>query len=402
MIQRFDERIREGLVLFDGSMGALLSSMGYSVECPEILNVQYPDVIAGIHASYVEAGAQVTICNSLGATRLKLRRAGLSDRAAELTRAAVANARRGVDGRAYIALDVGSTGDFLAPMGTLTLDELVENYREQVRAGAEAGADFILMETQIDIGECRAAALAARETGLPVAASFTYNPNGRTLTGGSPECAALILAAAGATVIGVNCSSGPAEMLPILQATRRVSPLPMLVEPNAGLPETGPDGKAHYPFTAEAMLPYMQGLLDAGAAAIGGCCGTTPEHIARFAPLLAGRPAPQPVCGDTEYICSARNYVPVQDAAAALTEIEDVEDLYDLEPGEYPLLDLQGLSPEEAADLVGEAQSISAAPLCFRGDGDALTAALRAYTGVAGVDASDSDAILAEYGAKKL
>ena len=403
MTKRFDEYLRKNLVLFDGSMGALLASMGYSVECPEILNVQHPDVIAGIHARYVEAGARATICNSLGATRLKLRRAGLSDHAAELTRAAVENARRGVEGRAYIALDVGSTGDFLAPLGALTLDELVDNYREQVRAGAEAGADFILMETQIDIGECRAAALAARETGLPVAASFTYNANGRTLTGGSPECAALILAAAGAQVIGVNCSTGPAEMLPILQATRRVSPLPMLVEPNAGLPETGPDGKARYPFSAEAMVPYMKELLDAGAAAIGGCCGTTPEHIARFAPLLNGRAAPQPVCGDAEYICSARSYAPVREAAEALTEIADIEDLYDLEPEEYPLIDLGGLSPAEAAALVCEAQSASSAPLCFRGGADALEAALRAYTGVAGVDAPAACAeILAAYGAKRL
>ena len=402
-MKRFDERIRERLVLFDGSMGALLASMGYSVECPEILNVEHPEVIASIHERYVQAGAQATICNSLGATRLKLKRTGMSDRAAEFTRAAVENARRGVNGQAYVALDVGSTGDFLAPLGSLTLDELIENYREQARVGAESGADFILLETQIDIGECRAAALAARETGLPIAASFTYNPNGRTLTGGSPECAALILASVGASVIGVNCSTGPAEMLPILEATRRVSPLPMLVEPNAGLPETGPDGKARYPFTAEAMLPYMKSILDGGASAIGGCCGTTPEHIARFAPLLEGRAAPKPVCGSVSYICSSRRFAPVEEAASALTEIEDVEDLYDLEPDEYPVLDLRGSAPEEAAELVNEAQSVCSAPLSFRAaEEPVLEAALRAYTGVAGVDADGCDGAIAAYGAKRL
>ena len=402
-MKRFDERIREGLLLFDGSMGSLLASMGYSVECPELINAEHPEVIAGIHARYVEAGAQVVICNSLGATRLKLKRLGLSERAAELTRAAVANARCGAEGRAYTALDVGPTGDFLAPMGSLTLEDVIDNYREQTRAGADAGADLILMETQIDIAECRAAALAARETGLPVAASFTYNTNGRTLTGGAPECAALILASVGASMIGVNCSTGPAEMLGILEAMRRVSPLPVLVEPNAGLPEPGPDGRMVYPFTAETMLPYMEKIVAAGASAIGGCCGTTPVHIARFAPLLAGRSVPQPVCGEAEYICSARRFAPVSEAAAGLTKIEDVEDLYDLEEAEYPLFDLTGLSPADAVDLVNEAQAISPAPLSFHcADADVLRAALRTYTGVAGVDAPGLADVCAEYGAKEL
>lgn len=402
-MERFDARIRRERLLFDGSMGALLGSMGYSVECPELLNVEHPEVIEAVHARYVQAGAQVTICNSLGATRLKLRRMGLSDRAAELTRAAVENARRGVDGQAYVALDVGSTGDFLAPLGTLTVDELIANYLEQARAGAEAGADLILMETQIDIGECRAACLAARETGLPVAASFTYNPNGRTLTGGTPECAALILAAVGAQAIGVNCSSGPAEMLPILEATRRISPLPMLVEPNAGLPETDAAGRAVYPYSAEDMFPYMRALVEAGASAIGGCCGTTPDYIARFAPLVKGLAAPAPIAPEAAYICSARKYVEIGEARETLAGIDDIEDLYDLDPDEVPLLDLSGLSPQEAAALAQEAQASTSAPLCFRADdGEALDAALRSYTGVAGVDAAGCEAVAARYGAISL
>ena len=180
-MKKFDERIRERVLLFDGGMGTQLAARGFSVECPELINAEHPEVIREIQTRYVEAGANVLISNSLGASRLKLRRAGLSDRAAELTRLSVENACAAAQGRAYVALDVGSTGDFLAPMGSLTLEQLLENYSEQTRAGAEAGADLILMETQIDIGECRAACLAARETGLPVAASFTFNPNGRTL-----------------------------------------------------------------------------------------------------------------------------------------------------------------------------------------------------------------------------
>ena len=184
---------------------------------------------------------------------------------------------------------------------------------------------------------------------------------------------------------------------------RSVSPLPVIVQPNAGLPETGPDGKASYPFTAEMMLPHMRAILDAGASAIGGCCGTTPEHIALFSQLLPGRTPPTPACAEVEYICSPRRYAPVQGVADALTEIEDPEDLYDLEPDEFPLLDLTGLSPAEAAALVDEAQAICAAPLCFRAsDEEALAAALRAYTGVAGVDAAGCDAAIALYGAKRL
>ena len=403
-MKRFDERIREEVLLFDGSMGALLASMGYSVECPEILNVEHPKVIADVHARYAAAGAQVTIANSLGASRLKLRRLGLAERAREFTRAAVCNARKGAGDGVYVALDVGSTGDFLAPLGTLTLEDLIDNYREMIREGADAGADLVLMETQIDIAECRAACLAARETGLPIAASFTFNPNGRTLTGGAPECAALILGALGASAMGVNCSGGPEEMLPALRDMRGISPLPVIVQPNAGLPQTDAEGRASYPFTPEMMVPHMRAILDAGAAAIGGCCGTTPEHIARFAPLLEGRAAPQPICGDAPRICSARQHLPVAEAVQALVEIEDPEDLYDLDPDDCPLFDLRKMQPDEAAQAVQDAQAISAAPLCFRAsDAETLAAALRAYVGVAGVDADAScAAVLAEYGAQRL
>lgn len=396
----FDRRIAEGRMLFDGSMGALLSSMGYSMECPELLNVDAPEVIEGIHAMYAQAGADVTIANSLGATRMKLERAGLSGRAAELARAAVRNARRGAGVDVYVALDVGSTGNFLWPLGTNTLDALIENYREAMLAGAEAGADLILMETQIDIAECRAACLAAGDTGLPVAASFTFNPNGRTLTGGSPECAALILAAAGACAMGVNCSAGPQDMLPALEAMRRVSPLPVIVQPNAGLPANDASGRAVYPYTAEMMRPHMRALLDAGAAAIGGCCGTTPEHISQFAGLVRGVPAPQAACGDAQYICSTRRYVDARSVKENLVEIADIEDLYDLDADELPLIDLSGLSPNAARDAVNEAQSICSAPFIFRADSDeALEAALLTYAGVAGVDFPGA---IAGYGAVKI
>ncbi len=402
-MKRFDECIRGNVLLFDGSMGALLASMGHSMECPELLNVEKPDVIASVHERYAKAGAQTTITNTLGSSRLKLKRTGYADRAAEFTRAAVENARRGAGENVYVALDVGSTGDFLAPLGSLSMDDVLDNYREMTKAGAEAGADLVLLETQIDIAECRAACIAARETGLPVAASFTFNPNGRTLTGGSPECAALILAAVGATVMGVNCSGGPQEMLPILKAMRSVSPLPVIVQPNAGLPETDADGNVRYPFTPEIMLPHMQELLEAGASAIGGCCGTTPEHIALFATLTEGRTAPAPVCGDKDYICSTRQYVEIPDLAD-LTVITDTEDLYDLDPDELAIIDLAGLSPEEAAETAVEAQSICSAPLSFRSDDTGvLAAALLNYAGVAGVDAPEScDAAIAAYGAKRL
>lgn len=403
-MKRFDEKIRETVLLFDGSMGALLSSMGHVSECPELFNVENPELIQSIHRQYREAGANVLITDSLGSNPVKLGRLNLSGRSAELTRAAVQNARAIARDQAYVALDVGPTGEFLAPLGSMSLEDMIQAFRTVCLAGSEAGADLILLETMTDIAEARAACLAARETGLPICASFTFEPNGHTLTGGSPECAALCLEAVGARAMGINCSGGPVEMLVPLDAMRRVCALPVVVQPNAGLPQVDAEGKAHYRFSAQDMAPLMRDILNHGASAIGGCCGTTPEHIRLMAPLTGG-PVPSPICGNTKYVCSSRVALSLDEALQRAVTVDEVDDLYDLEEEDSAaILSLTGLDPEQAAQLMDEAQSATKKPLLLRADcPEALRSALRHYVGVAGVFASgDLETVLAEYGAHKI
>lgn len=385
----FYQALTEGRLLFDGSMGALLSSMGHQSDCPELYTVERPEVIRDVHRRYKDAGANVMIACSLGATPIKLQHKGISERAAELSRAAVSVAREVAGDTAYVAFDLGPCGEFMQPVGELTFEEAVQNFRVALEAAKEAGADFALLETMTDIAECRAACIAAREASLPVVASFTFEKNDRTLTGGTPECAALSLWAAGACAMGINCSGGPEEMIAPLRAMRLVSPLPVVVQPNAGLPTVDENGKAVYTFTPESMLPLMADIIEEGAAAIGGCCGTTPKHIKAFAGLEK-KPFVSGWDGE-ERICSARNAVVKAEAREAMAEIDDLEDLYDLEKEDLcAVLDLTGLSAAKAADYVEEAQSMTKIPLVLRADNkEALVAALRVYTGMAGVIAGD-------------
>jgi len=395
----FTEELKNNRLLFDGSMGALLSSMGKASDHPELYNIEEPELIQGVHQRYIDAGANVVITDSLGATPLRLRRTDLVDRVPELTEAAVRNARCAAGDKALVALDIGPSGEFMQPSGRYTLEEMMDSFSVCAEAGAKVGADFILLETMTDIAECRAACLAAKKTGLPVAASFTFE-NGRTLSGGTPECAALTLAAAGAVAVGINCSTGPEQMLAPLAAMRKVTPLPVIVQPNAGLPEIDADGRAHYKFSPEDMLPHMKNILDAGASAIGGCCGTTPEHIALFSTLDFSAPA-SPAWDGTKYICSARAYVSLDEALENAAEIDDTEDLYDLEDEAAAVLNLNDTDADDVADLLIEAQMASNIPLIFRCENEeVLETALLNYPGVAAVFAPAAcSAVCEKYGA---
>ncbi|NLG26133.1 MAG: homocysteine S-methyltransferase family protein, partial [Clostridiales bacterium] len=397
-------RLARQRLLFDGSMGALLSQMGYRGECTELHNVEHPDVVLDIHRRYLAAGADVIIANSLGATTVKLRRMGLSDRADELTAAAVRLARRAAGDRALVALDVGTVGEFLRPAGSLEMAELIESFRRCMAVGAAEGADLILMETMTDIAECRAGALAGRALGLPIACSFTFEPNGRTLTGGTPACAALALGALGVAAMGINCSAAPASMPKPLAAMRAASPLPVIVQPNAGLPIVDSRGETRFPIGPDEMRPQMADILAAGAAAIGGCCGTTPEHIAKMRTLDLSQP-PESGWDGVARICGGRVSLPLSEAIAGLREAEDVDALYDLdEDAACALIPLRGLSPDQAAELAREAQAATSLPLAFAGgSAEALRAALTEYAGVAGVQCDGANAaVAAQFGALPL
>lgn len=397
----FRQALKRRVLLFDGSMGALLGLMGVETECPDLLSVTRPELIRGIHEAYVKAGADVILSNTFGATSIKLQRAGLEERSAEITAAAVRNARAA--GAPIVALDLGPTGRFLAPVGDVRFDQMMDSLRTFCRAGADAGAELIVIETQTDLAEMRCALIAARETGLPVVASSTYSGNARTLTGGSPECAVMIADALGAAAAGINCSGGPLEMIRPLTLMRSVSPLPVVVQPNAGLPSVGPNGRAVFPFGPDAMVPHMEVILAAGASAIGGCCGTTPDHIAKMRPLVDAAEPPVSVWDGVIRICSSRTHIPLSEAMDTIEEVGDPEDLYDLEPDAVPLIDLRGLSPEEARSTVEAAQTMTKAPLAFRSyEAETLDAALMVYTGVALTDCAGLDDVVARWGAIRM
>jgi 5-methyltetrahydrofolate--homocysteine methyltransferase len=274
--------------LFDGGMGTMLQAKGLQPgECPERLNIERPDVVRSVHRAYVQAGADFITANTFGASRRKL-----GEDPAPYIAAGVRLAKEA--GAPWVALDIGPLGGLLEPFGDMSFQDAYDQFAQIVAAGAEAGADVILIETMSDLLEAKAALLAAREhSSLPVFATMTFGEDGRTFLGTDPRAAAVTLTSLGADVIGVNCSLGPKALLPVVSGTH----LPVMVQPNAGLPRLEGE-RTVYDVTAEDFAQAGGAFLDAGAAILGGCCGTAPEHIAALKPLVSSRrpirrPAPE-------------------------------------------------------------------------------------------------------------
>ena len=264
----------------------MLQAKGLALgEHPELAALEHPDWLLDIHRAYVEAGAQILCANTFGANREKLKRTGKT--VEEVIAPSIALAREAAAGRALVALDLGPTGQLLEPTGSLDFETAVDIFAQEVRAAVSAGADLVMIETMTDLQECRAALLAVKENSdLPVLVSMTYEERGRTFLGHSPACAALTLEGMGADAIGVNCSLGPREMPSLVEELTRWTTLPVSVKPNAGLPDPGGAG---YDITAEQFAQAMAELAELGAKCYGGCCGTTPEYIARLCQALEGR-----------------------------------------------------------------------------------------------------------------
>ena len=269
--------------LFDGGMGSMLQRAGLTAgESPERLNLTAPEVVEGIHRAYVQAGADIITANTFGASRRKL-----GEDPAPYIAAGIALAKRA--GAAYTALDIGPLGGMLEPFGEMSFDEAYGMFAEIAEAGAEAGADLVLVETMSDLLEAKAALLAVRErTDLPVFVTMTFGEDGRTFLGTDPAAAAVTLTALGADVIGLNCSMGPRQLRGALREILRCTHLPVMIQPNAGIPRLV-DGQTVYDVEPEEFALCAGEFLEDGAAILGGCCGTTPEHIRALRPLLEGR-----------------------------------------------------------------------------------------------------------------
>ncbi|MBQ7476133.1 MAG: homocysteine S-methyltransferase family protein, partial [Selenomonadaceae bacterium] len=266
--------------IFDGAMGTMLQRGGLKAgACPELMNVENPDVVKKIHQAYIDAGANIITTNTFGASSIKLAHYGIENRARELNFAAVKIAKEIAGSDVKVAGDIGPTGKFISPLGDLDFEDAYKIFSEQAKFLAEAGADYLIIETCIDIQEMRAALLAAHDVcNLPVICQLSYSEGGRTVTGTDAKTAAVILDAMGASVIGVNCSLGPEQLVPVVKILAENSSVPISVQPNAGMPYLE-DGVTKFPMDAKTFGSWGKKLAEVGATFIGGCCGTTPEHI---------------------------------------------------------------------------------------------------------------------------
>lgn len=297
-----------GPVILDGGLGTMLQSKGLKLgEHPELAALEHPDWLLDIHRAYVEAGTQLLCANTFGANREKLRRTGKT--VEEVIPPAIAIAKEAAAGRALVILDIGPIGQLLEPTGTLDFETAVDIFAQEVRVGAAAGADLVKIATMTDLQECRAALLAVKENcDLPVIVSMTYEERGRTFLGHSPASAALTLEGMGADAIGINCSLGPREMPALVEELARWTNLPIMVKPNAGLPDPGGAG---YDITADEFAAAMAELTDLGVKLYGGCCGTTPEYIAKLCRALEGKTIREVPRSVPAAVCSPVQVVPI-------------------------------------------------------------------------------------------
>ncbi|MCQ2508106.1 MAG: homocysteine S-methyltransferase family protein [Dorea sp.] len=273
-------------LILDGATGSNLQKAGMpSGVCPERWILDHPEALIGLQQDFIRSGTQILLAPTFSGNRLKLREYGLDDQIEEINSALVRLSKKAVstyehlEKPVFVAGDMTMTGESLAPMGRMTMPELIDIYKEQAAILCAAGVDLFFIETMMSLAETRAAVIAIREVcDLPIIASLTFNEDGRTLFGTDPETAIVVLQSLGASVVGINCSTGPDKMIEIVERMRKFANIPLMAKPNAGLPKFV-DGKTVYDMTAEEFASYGPALIKSGAALVGGCCGTSPDHI---------------------------------------------------------------------------------------------------------------------------
>ncbi len=310
------EKIRSSITYCDGGAGTLLQSWGLQAgEKPEMWNITNPDKIIEMHRQYLNAGAEIITACTFGANRLKF------DNLEDIITSAIKNAKTACDGfDAYVALDIGPTGRMLEPLGDLSFEEAVSVFAETVRIGADAGADLVLIETMNDSLEAKAAVLAAKENcDLPVFVTCVYDETKKLMTGADPAAMIAMLEGLGADAIGINCSLGPRQMLEIVPEFAQNASVPIIVNPNAGLPRSE-NGKTVFDIDADEFAEIMCEIVKAGATIIGGCCGTTPEHIAKAVEKAKNLPFKLPEKKNLTVISSYTHAVRIGDAPVIIGE----------------------------------------------------------------------------------
>jgi 5-methyltetrahydrofolate--homocysteine methyltransferase len=286
--------LKQKILVIDGAMGTMLQANGMkSGECPELWNINHPEIVKQIHTSYLEAGADIILTNTFGANGVKLLKLKQQDRLKEINKQAVKIAREAAEeymekysNQVFIAGSVGPTGEILQPIGPLKTEEAYQGYEDQIKEMASTGVDMILLETFYDLSEIKLALKAVKEnTDLPVFASMSFDDSKKTIYGITPERAVEELFKEEADGVGANCGSGPKLLYEIMTRMRTITDSLLLVEPNAGMPYLK-DNRVVYPATPEEMAEYAEKFVKLKVNIIGGCCGTTPEHIKAIAKIV--------------------------------------------------------------------------------------------------------------------
>lgn len=311
--EAFRELVKKDPVLLDGATGTNLQKAGMPVGvCPEQWILENSEVLIDLQKRYVEAGTDILFAPTFTASRIKLKEYGLEDHLEEMNRKLVALSKEAAKGtNALVAGDLTMTGEQLYPLGDLMFEDLVDVYKEQAKIIAEAGADLFVVETMMSLQECRAAVLAIREVcDLPVMVSLTYNEDGRTLYGTDPVTAVVVMQSLGADAVGMNCSTGPEAMLEPIAKMAEYATIPLLAKPNAGMPELI-DGQTVFNVEPEEFAEVGKKLVEEGATIIGGCCGTTPEHIRALKEAVKGIPVKAPLQTKRRMLTSERKSVEI-------------------------------------------------------------------------------------------
>lgn len=394
-------QIRFPLIL-DGATGTELQKCGYKGDVSaEQWVLDNPESIVGIQKGYVAAGSNVLYSPSFGANRRKLEEHGIFNRTADYNRRLATLSQKAADGRAFVAGDISPTGLFLSPLGEASFEELVDIYTEQAAGLEQAGVDLFVIETMMTLSDARAAVLAVRSVSdKPIFVTFTCDENGRSLSGTDITAALTVLQGMGIDAFGLNCSAGPAEMLPQIKRLREFSRVPLIVKPNAGMPEIV-DGKTVYNCPPEQFVELIPEFLASGVAIFGGCCGTTAEHIAALSKALQNAETVAPAPKFTDLLPASTEkltaYLPVDARCGKVLAVTpDFEDeLSDALDTDDAMVAVR-LDTWEDVELFADCQYMISKPLCIVcDDADILEAALRAYQGRALYEGALPDSALA-------
>lgn len=310
------EYIKNNILIFDGAMGTMLQQKGLQIgENPEIFGLKNPDKLMEIHKLYLEAGSNVITTNTFGANELKLDKLGYTveevvDNAINMAKKAIEESDKSKP--RFVALDLGPIGEMLEPIGTLSFDRAYEIFKRQAIQGEKSGANLIIIETMMDLYEAKAAVLAAKEnTNLPVFCTMTFDENGRSFTGCMPESMVATIEGLGVDAIGVNCSLGPKQLIPIVEKISKMATVPVIVQANAGLPDIV-NGQAIYNVDSEEFFIGVEKFVQLGASIIGGCCGTNPEFIKKISDNISTLKKVEIEKNNSCVVCSPSKFVEIK------------------------------------------------------------------------------------------